>query len=69
MATARSQAKWRDRVNKGKVKQNQICPMCGKPCRADSIHAPLHTKCWRKTEEGKKYMRLAKQKSRERQAT
>lgn len=65
MATAKAQAKWRDRVSKGLVKQNPLCPICNKPCRGDSSKAPYHFKCWQTTDEGREYLRLMKQKSRE----
>ncbi|VEP13087.1 hypothetical protein H1P_1810026 [Hyella patelloides LEGE 07179] len=65
MTTAKSQAKWRDRVAQGLVEKNLLCPVCNKPCRADSSKAPYHHKCWRTTNEGKAYLRKMKQKSRE----
>ena len=63
MVTAKSQAKWRDRKAKGLVKFIP-CPLCGKPCRVDSTRSPLHTLCWRKTDEGRSYMREMQKKSR-----
>ncbi|WP_144871443.1 hypothetical protein [Hyella patelloides] len=65
MATAKSQAKWYERSLKGLVALNPICPVCNKRCRADSSKAPYHTQCWRKTDEGREYMREMKRKSRE----
>ena len=64
MATAKSQAKWRKRSRMGLIEQNSICPICNKSCRADSSKAPYHTQCWRKTDDGREYMRKMKQKSR-----
>jgi hypothetical protein len=64
MTTAKSQAKWRSRVAQGLVQQNSTCPVCQKPCRADSSKAPYHHKCWRTTDEGKAYNRAMKRKSR-----
>ena len=67
MAKAKAQAKWRDRVKKGLVNKTVICPICNKPCRADTSKAPYHHNCWRTTDEGKEYLRLMKQKSRKKQ--
>ena len=41
----------------------RFCTLCGAKLRAD-CDRPICTKCWRKTDEGKEYMRLAKVRSR-----
>lgn len=67
MATAKAQAKWRDRARKGLTKKFVTCPICDKPCKADSSKSPYHFKCWSTTDEGREYLRLMKQKSRKKQ--
>lgn len=41
----------------------RFCVSCGAKLRAD-CDRDICSKCWRKTDEGKEYMRLAKAKSR-----
>ena len=74
MVTAKSQARWRDRVAKGLVSLNPICPICQKKCRSDTKKrieikgksCLVHHKCWLKTDEGRKYLAQKKQESRNR---
>lgn len=64
MASKQAQQRWRDRTRKGLIKKSLICPVCGKKVRADSSRAPYHFKCWRTTDEGKKFLAEKKRNSR-----